>query len=112
MCIRDSGYIRAGVNGTHGTLGSGGNTSPGLLFDSAGTGTFNTSYDYLTPGSPFDGFAVKVDGTNYTNNNNSDLDIAGDSNGLTDGTDTLSWTGGVAGVFDITNSYTLGATVH
>ena len=110
MGILENGYIRAGVNGTTGTLGSGGNTSPGLLFDSTGTGTFNTSYDYLTPGSAFDGFAVKVDGTNYTNNNSSGLGIAGDSNGLTDGTGTLSWTGGVAGVFDITNSYTLGAT--
>ena len=110
MGILENIYIRAGVNGTGGTLGSGGNTSPGLLFDSTGTGTFNTGYDYLTPGSPFDGFAVKVDGTNYTNNNASGAIIAGDGNGLTDGTDTLSWTGGVAGVFDITNSYTLGAT--
>jgi hypothetical protein len=110
MGVLENSYIRAGVNGTGGTLGSGGRTSPGLLFDSTGTGTFNTSYDYLTPGSPFDGFAVKVDGTNYTNNNSSSAAITGDGNGLTDGTDTLSWTGGVAGVFDITNSYTLGAT--
>jgi hypothetical protein len=110
MGVLENSYIRAGVNGTGGTLGSGGRTSPGLLFDSTGTGTFNTSYDYLTPGSPFDGFAVKVDGTNYTNNNSGSAAITGDGNGLTDGTDTLSWTGGVAGVFDITNSYTLGAT--
>jgi hypothetical protein len=110
MGVLENSYIRAGVNGTGGTLGSGGRTSPGLLFDSTGTGTFNTSYDYLTPGSPFDGFAVKVDGTNYTNNNSGSAAITGDGNGLTDGTDTLSWTGRVAGVFDITNSYTLGAT--
>jgi len=110
MGVLANDYVTAGVNGTAGTFGSGGNTSPGLLFDSTGTGTFNTSYDYLTPGSPFDGFAVKVDGTNYTNNNGGSTAIAGDGNGLTDGTDTLSWTGGVASVFDITNTYTLGAT--
>ena len=111
MGVLTNDYVTAGVNGTTGTFGSGGNTSPGLLFDSTGTGTFNTSYDYLTPGSPFDGFSVKVDGTNYTNNNNGNTaGIVGDGNGLTDGDGTLSWTGGVSGVFDITNTYTLGAT--
>lgn len=67
-------YVRFGMNSV-GTLGSGGNTSPGLLFDSTGTSTFNTAYDYLTPGSPFDGFTVKAlnsDGSTkfeYSNNN-------------------------------------------
>ena len=67
-------FVRFGMN-NFGTIGSGGNTSPGLLFDSTGTGTFNTAYDYLTPGSPFDGFTVKglnSDGTDmfsYYNNN-------------------------------------------
>jgi hypothetical protein len=105
--ILQNEWVTAGVNGTTGTFGSGGGTSPGLLFDPTGTGTFNSSYDYLTPGSPFDGFAVKVDGTNYANNNTGATAIANDGNGLTDGTNTLSWTGGVTGVFDITNSYTL-----
>ena len=110
MGVLQNNYVTAGVNGTTGTFGSGGNTSPGLLFDSTGTGTFNTSYDYLTPGSPFDGFSVKIDGTNYTNNNAGGTDITGDGNGLTDGDNTLSWTGGVTGAFDITNTYTLGST--
>jgi len=110
MGVLENDYVRSGVNGDKGTLGSGGNTSPGLLYDSTGTGTFNTAYDYLTPGSPFDGFSVKVDGTNYTNNNSGASDITGDGNGLTDGDSTLSWTGGVSSVFDITNTYNLGAT--
>jgi hypothetical protein len=111
MGVLANDYVTAGVNGTTGTFGSGGNTSPGLLFDSTGTGTFNTSYDYLTPGSPFDGFAVKIDGTNYTNNNGgAPAQITNDGNGLTDGDGTLSWTGGVSSVFDITNTYSLGAT--
>jgi hypothetical protein len=108
MGILQNEWVTAGVNGTTGTLGSGNATSPGLLFDPTGTGTFNPSYDYLTPGAPFDGFSVKVDGTNYFNNNAGNAaNIANDGNGLTDGTNTLSWTGGVTGVFDITNSYTL-----
>jgi hypothetical protein len=107
MGILQNQWIRAGVNGLRGTFGSGGGTSPGLLFDPTGTGTFNPSYDYLTPGSPFDGFSVMVDGTNYTNNNTGSTAINNDGNGLTDGTNSLSWTGGVAGVFDITNNYSL-----
>lgn len=105
MGVLENEWVKAGVNGTSGTFGSGGNTSPGLLFDPTGTGTFDPSYDYLTPGSPFDGFAVKVDGTNYSNNNGRSNSITG--TGLTDGTNTLSWSGGVTGVFDITNTYTL-----
>ena len=113
MGILENNYVRAGVNGTAGTFGSGGNTSPGLLFDSTGTGTFNTAYDYLTPGSPFDGFAVKIDGTNYANNNGRTNAIANDGNGLTDGTDSLSWTGNWthdSTTWSITNTYTLGTT--
>jgi len=109
MGVLENDYVKAGINGDKGTFGSGGNTSPGLLFDSTGSGTFNTSYDYLTPGTPFDGFSVKVDGTNYTNNNSGASGITGDGNGLTDGDGTLSWTGGVTSVFDLTNTYSLGA---
>lgn len=112
MGVLENDYVKAGVNGTTGTLGSGGNVSPGLLYDSTGSGTFNTSYDYLTPGSPFDGFSVMVDGTNYTNNNTGTAGITGDGNGLTDGDGTLSWTGGVTGSFDITNTYSLGTTAE
>jgi hypothetical protein len=110
MGVLENDYVKAGVNGTTGTLGSGGNVSPGLLYDSTGSGTFNTSYDYLTPGSPFDGYSVMVDSTNYTNNNTGTTGITGDGNGLTDGDGTLSWTGGVTSVFDITNTYSLGTT--
>jgi hypothetical protein len=73
--ILQNEYIKAGVNELTGTLGSGGNTSPGLLYNNAGTSTWNTSYDYLTPGSPFEGFTVRIEdsaGTlirTYTNNN-------------------------------------------
>ena len=93
--ILENEYVKAGVNETTGTFGSGNNTSPGLLYDSTGSGTFNTSYDYLTPGSPFDGFSVKIDGTNYFNNNAGN--VANITGGWTSGTTTSSssadWTG-------------------
>jgi hypothetical protein len=73
--VLEGNYVKIGVNDA-GTVGSGGNTSPGILYDSTGTATFNPSYDYLTPGSPFEGWTVKgidTDGTtvlfNYGNNN-------------------------------------------
>ena len=73
--VLEGNYVKIGVNDA-GTVGSGGNTSPGILYDSTGTATFNPSYDYLTPGTPFEGWTVKgidTDGTtvlfNYTNNN-------------------------------------------
>ena len=77
-------FVKFGMN-DFGTLGSGGGTSPGLLFDSTGTSTFNAAYDYLTPGSPFDGFTVKAlnaDGTTQFeySNNNQDVGSVGSNN--------------------------------
>ena len=65
--------VKIGTN-LIGTLGSNGNTPPGIQYDSTCTSTFNNAYDYLTPGSPFEGFSIKgLDGTTqlfyYYNNN-------------------------------------------
>lgn len=113
MGVLENDYVKAGVNGTTGTFGSGGNTSPGLLFDSTGAGDFNTSYDYLTPGSPFDGWSIKIDGSNSTNNNASTSSAAWlDSDGLTDGDGTLAWNGtnpAYSG-WEVEHIYSLGAT--
>ena len=111
MGVLENDYVKAGVNGTAGTLGSGGNTSPGLLYDSTGSGTFNTSYDYLTPGSPFDGFAIKIDGTNSKNNNQGNGPWV-DADGLTNGDNSLTWTGTnkAHSGWEIENTYSLGAT--
>ena len=73
-------YVRIGVS-DYGTIGSKSNTSPGILYDNSGTGTFNTSYDYLTPGSPFEGFGITLTTggatTNYHNNNTGIQNISG-----------------------------------
>ena len=71
--ILDGDYVKIGINEATGTLGSGGNTSPGILYDSTGTGTFNTAYDYLTPGSPFEGWALNYNGTTTVYNNNTGI---------------------------------------
>jgi len=111
MGILENDYVKAGVNGTSGTFGSGGNTSPGLQYDSSGTGTFNSSYDYLTPGSPFDGWSIKIDGTNSTNNNAGGATWT-DSDGLTDGTNSFTWQGTNASHsgWQVEHVYSLGAT--
>jgi hypothetical protein len=73
-------YIKIGVS-DYGTIGSKGNTSPGILYDNTGTRTFNTSYDYLTPGAPFEGFTVQYGASGitstHTNNNMSGGPITG-----------------------------------
>jgi hypothetical protein len=112
MGLLQNDWVKAGVNTNTGTLGSGGSTSPGLLFDPTGTGTFNPSYDYLTPGAPFDGFSLKVDGVNKTNNNMGSVGIA-KTGGLTlsNSNTTLTWTGASAyggNNWTVANSYTLG----
>ena len=60
-------YIKVGIS-DGGTLGSDGNTSPGLLHDPTGTGTFGVN-DYITPGSPHDGFSVHSDQAYSVNDN-------------------------------------------
>lgn len=102
-------WVKAGVNETTGTFGSGGNTPPGLQYDGTGTGTFNNSYDYLTPGSPFDGFSVRIDATGsttYVNNNTGGVQIAGAWVGTPTSASAV-WAGAVAGKFNLQNTYSL-----
>ncbi|MBC7166243.1 autotransporter domain-containing protein, partial [Phenylobacterium sp.] len=114
--ILSGDYLKVGLSGD-GTLGIGGNTSPGILYDGAGTGTFNTAYDYLTPGSPFEGFTVSGNGGgvfSVTNNNddNASSQIAGtltSYNGVVyDGTtydQRAVWSGTYGGLFNLTHDY-------
>jgi hypothetical protein len=111
MGLLQNDWVKAGVNTNTGTLGSGGGTSPGLLFDPTGTGTFNAAYDYLTPGAPFDGFSLKVGTENKTNNNMGTEQITGQGLTLSNTNTTLTWTGSAAysgNNWSVTNAYTLG----
>ncbi len=110
--ILQNEWVKAGVNATTGTFGSGGNTNPGLQYDGTGTGTFNSAYDYLTPGSPFDGFTVRIeDGSNtlvqsYTNNNAGNLaNIPGAWVGSTSASSAV-WEGSTSR-FTLRNTYSL-----
>ncbi len=108
-------FVKTAVN-DRGTLGSGGATSPGLLYDKTGTQNFGVN-DYLTPGTPWDVFAVKSTQTGIKANNNADPwwqssnDIAASSGptDLSSGT-TLkaTWSGTYANYFNIQNTYTFG----
>jgi hypothetical protein len=107
-------WVKAGVNATTGTFGSGGNTNPGLQYDGTGSGTFNSAYDYLTPGTPFDGFTVRIeDGSNtliqsYTNNNAGNLaNIPGAWVGSTSSSSAV-WEGSTSR-FVLRNTYSLPA---
>ncbi|MDO6562237.1 autotransporter outer membrane beta-barrel domain-containing protein [Amphritea sp. 1_MG-2023] len=108
-------YIKIGTN-AYGTLGSIGNIAPGIQYDATGSGTFNDSYDYLTPGSPFEGyyFTVDANGSTYTSgaNNARGMSSGVSSDSLVDiSTDTyngVEWIGsydpGTGTLFDITNT--------
>ena len=113
--IIENEYVRAGVNLSTGTLGSGGSTRPGLQYDNTGTRTFPCSScqgDYLTPGSPFEGFTVRLENSSgtlistYTNNNTGSRNI---TTGAWVGTPTASsavWSATTSD-FTITNNYSL-----
>lgn len=108
-------YIKAGVNETTGTLGSGGNTSPGLLYNNAGSSTWNTAYDYLTPGSPFEGFTVRIEdsaGTlirTYTNNNNGNMSNVTGAWVGTPSSSSAVWAGSTVD-FNLQHTYSLPST--
>lgn len=105
VTIQD-GFVQAGVNDV-GTLGSGGNTPPGILYDPTGAGNYGIN-DFLTPGTPFEGFYVAGGGVNFGCNNN-----LGCNGGVTASPSILSptsanWTGTSSdGSLTLTNAYTL-----
>lgn len=132
MGLLENEWIKVGVNKDRGTFGSGHLTSPGILFDPTGSSNFNTTYDYLshindtndvntTSNIPHDGFALKVDGTNKTNNNQTNVfcailggayctDDITESKSFVDGTNELTWTGSVdvgGGTWTVENTYSL-----
>lgn len=60
-------YVKAGVS-DYGTLGSNHSTSPGILYDPTGTSNYGNN-DFLTPGTPFEGFYITSGQANWHSNN-------------------------------------------
>lgn len=105
-------YVKTAVS-DRGTLGSNGNTSPGLLYDKTGTQNFGVN-DYLTPGNPWDMFSVNStqSGLRVNNNDSSYMGIPTTSGptSLSSGSiNSASWSGTAAGLFSLTNTYSFGA---
>lgn len=109
-------FVRVGIS-DFGTLGSNGSTPPGILHDATGTASFSPGgipNDYLTPGSPSEGFAINSTETGFVRSNNSGNSGFGlSSPTLLSGAATMgydnaaSWTGNFGGLVSITNSYFL-----
>lgn len=98
-----NGYVLAGVS-DYGTLGSNGTTSPGILFDKTGAGKYGVN-DFLTPGTPFEGFYVSSSaGFAGANNTGSSSFGAHSPTALTSTSGTWS---GSSGAYGITNTYSL-----
>lgn len=111
--VIENEYIKAGVGQTTGTLGIGHTSPPGIQYDPTGSGTFSNSFDFLTPGNPFDGFTVRITDSSgsvlhsYTNNNS--MQLTGIANGAWVGTPTPSsavWAGSTP-EFAIQHTYSL-----
>ena len=68
----ENSWIQVGIS-DYATLGSNGNTAPGILYDPTGTQTYGNN-DFLTPGSPHELFTVQYvrDATTYSQYNNNE----------------------------------------
>lgn len=62
-------YLNVGISDA-GTFGSNGNNQPGFQHDPTGMGNFNSNKDYISPGSPHDGFSLIADQFGFTQNDN------------------------------------------
>jgi hypothetical protein len=109
--ILEGDFVKTAIS-DNGTLGYGGRTTPGLLHDASGTGTFGTD-DYLTPGSPWEYFGVESSQTGAVGNNNSQAaSNAFSMNSLTDISGTsaydnaVNWSGTYGSYFSLsTDTY-------
>lgn len=101
--VLENGYVQAGVNDS-GTLGSGGNTPPGILFDPTGSASYGIN-DFLTPGTPFEGYYLTASAGSAGANNDYDSGFGLTSPVAVSGT-SATWSG-TNGVFNITNTYNL-----
>jgi hypothetical protein len=98
-----NGYVLAGIS-DYGTLGSDSATSPGILFDKTGAGSYGVN-DFLTPGDPFEGFYVTSSAGSAGANNDGTSGFGFHSPTALSAT-SATWSGSSA-AYSITNTYTL-----
>lgn len=103
--VMEGSYIRTAIS-DDGTLGYGGTTSPGLLYDPSGTSMF-TGSDYLTPGTPWEMFSVSTTQSGVSVNNNAGSDaITGSITASAGSADQeVHWSGSYGGLFSIDHIY-------
>lgn len=105
--IMTGNFIKTAVS-DNGTLGYGSSTSPGILHDSTGTGNFGID-DYLTPGTPYEGFSLKSDQFSTIANYNTSSSSGSISGSISDISATfgydqaINFTGSYAGYFTISS---------
>jgi hypothetical protein len=104
-------YLQVGISDA-GTFGSNGNTPPGILHDPTGTGNFapgGIPNDYLTPGSPHDGFAINSVQTGLQVNDNQGPSAFGTASptltSVPGFAHAATWSGALAGQLAVTNTY-------
>lgn len=115
--IMQNKYVRFGYS-DNATLGYGGNDRPGIQYDKDGGYAFLDSADFLTPGTPWEMFAIKIGADSYVNNNafgangGAMTTTLKSTNLVTAGRDTYGSITyeSMAGSLKITQTYTLGQT--
>jgi len=109
LVVMEGDYVYTAVS-DNGTLGYGGTTSPGIVHDASGTGSWPID-DYLTPGTPFEGFYVSSNETGILGNNNDDLSSIGmtsitDTSGISTYDQSVNWQGAFNALFALeTDTY-------
>ena len=102
-------YLCIGLS-DKGTMGVGGSTEPGIRHSPSGNVTVDGNYDYLTPGSPYDGFALQADNINggafQSNVNGGTAAFTGSLTDTSAGSvNSATWTSTNHAAYDISNVY-------
>lgn len=98
-------YVLAGVSDS-GTLGSNSDIPPGILFDKTGNSDYGIN-DFLTPGTPFEGFYVSSSSGNYGSNNTGSTDFSTFTLTQNSSTSVTAASTSFDGLLGITNNYLL-----
>lgn len=108
--VLQGNFIKVGIS-DYGTFGSNGNTNPGFQHDPTGAAAFSDATDYVSPGTPHDGFSLISDQFGFTENDNNSIDSFGFfsptllTGAAANGYDNAaSWTGGTS-FLTLTNAY-------